>query len=128
MVSFEEMGQIVARKASVFAYGNHKAEPGWIRMGSGLRQEQAILIVFQHCKDFLKVDFAPLNKVCQLGELCQTNRSLHVSGFKVVADMGINVLVIVAERQRSELLAEALATCIVFTPGTITVASPISDR
>ena len=67
-------------------------------------------------------------KPSELLELRAADRRLHVGDLQVVADVAVDVLVIVSDRQRAELLAEAGAAGVVLAAGAVTVAAPVAIR
>src|ERR1035437_1541340 len=52
---------------------------------------------------------------------------LHVRGLEVVAEVAVDVLVVVAVGQAAELLGEALAAGVVLAAGAVAVATPVAD-
>lgn len=57
----------------------------------------------------------------------QAAGGLHVGDLEVVAEVGVDVFVVVAVGQAAELLAEALATGVVAAGGAVAVAAPVAE-
>ena len=56
-----------------------------------------------------------------------SNGSLDVEGFKIIAEMGVDVFVIVTFRKLAELPAEAFSACVVLAAGAPAVATPVTE-
>src|SRR5262249_54041663 len=56
------------------------------------------------------------------------DRRLDVEGLQVVAQVAVNVLVVVARRQVAELPAEALAASVVLAGRTPAIPTPVAKR
>ena len=63
----------------------------------------------------------------QLFQLRQPDGGLHVGHLQVVADVGVDVFVIVAAGQLAQLPLEALAAGIVFAGFAPAVAAPVAE-
>ena len=76
----------------------------------------------------LKIPAPRFDKLGQLGELRDAHCGLHIGGLQVVADVRIDVLVVVAVRQAAKLPVKPLATRILAPRLTPAIASPIAKR
>ena len=76
----------------------------------------------------LKIPAPGFDESRQLAELRHADRGLHVGGLQVIADVRIDVLVIVAVRQAAKLPIESLAAGILAARFAPAIAPPIAER
>ena len=126
-VGFEEAGQIVAREPGVVAHGDHEAEPRRIRVWRRLRQDEPVLVLAQRLEQVGVVALARRDEAVKAGELRTADGRLHVGGLEVVAEVAVDVLVVVAVGQAAELLGEALAAGVVLAARAVAVAAPVAN-
>ena len=103
----------VAGEAGTFPDGEQKTEPGRIGVLGRLGQDEAISQVGQPIAQQPPVPFAGLDEAGEFLQLGAADGGLHVGDLQVVAEVGVDVLVVVAEGQLAELLAEAVAAGVV---------------
>src|ERR1700712_5904430 len=70
--------------------------------------------------------FSGLDKVFNLFKLSHAARSLHVSNFQIITDMGIRIFMIITFRQLSQLPRKSFSACIILPRSAITVTPPIT--
>ena len=87
-----------------------------------------LLQVFEALVEAAEVGFAGGGEFVELVELGEPDRGLHVGDLQVVADVRVDVLVVVAARQLAELLVEALAAGVLFARLAPAVAAPVAER
>ena len=75
----------------------------------------------------LEILFAPGDELIEFPELGATDGGLHVRDLEVVADVAVNVFVVIAVGQSAELLAEAFPAGIAFPPGAVAIPSPVTE-
>ena len=128
-VGLQEAGQLVAREAGVLADGDDEAEPGrlGVRRGAAAGSGGPRRAAARPCSR-PKLAWRRGDEAVQLRQLRAADGRLHVGHLQVVADVAVDVLVVVAERQRAELLAEALAAGVVLAAGAVAVAAPVAER
>ncbi len=73
------------------------------------------------------VSFSGLNKIREALDLHPADGGLDVEGFDVVAEVGVDVLVIISLWKFSKLPLETLATSVVLSGWAPTVAAPIAE-
>ena len=92
--------------------------------------ERELEIFFESVKttaEALPVLFARFDEIGQSLQLDATDRGLGVERFQVVAEMTVNVFVVVAFGELAELPLESFATSIVFARGTPAIATPVAE-
>ena len=92
------------------------------------RQQQPVLVRAERIEQPGVVALARGDEPVEPGQLGDADGRLHVRGLQVVAEVAVDVLVVVAVRQAAELLAEALAAGVVLAAGAVAVAAPVADR
>jgi len=70
---------------------------------------------------------ASLDELRQTLKLNAANGSLNIEGFEIIAEMGIDVFVVVALGEFAELPVESFAAGIVFAAGAPAIAAPIAE-
>ena len=73
------------------------------------------------------VALARRDEALEARQLGAADGRLHVGGLEVVAEVAVDVLVVVAVGQGAELLAEALAAGVVLAARAVAVAAPVAD-
>src|SRR5262249_15229530 len=101
LVLLEKFNEVVSVDICFRSYCNNKTEPTRVTILRGTRKNQHILEVCQTFAQPRPVALSRGYEIRQFLELRQTDCSLHVCHLQVVADMRINVFMIVAERQAS---------------------------
>ena len=96
--------------------------------GVACGEDQPVLVRFEQGMQSLKIGFPPGDKSLQLLELRQADRRLHVGYFQVVADVGIDVFMVVTEGQGAELLGEPFPAAVRLPAGAVAIAAPIAHR
>ena len=74
-----------------------------------------------------EVALARLDEALDLGQLRQPQGGLHVGGLQVVADVAVDVLVVVAGRKVAELPLEALVAGVVLARLAVAVPAPVTE-
>jgi hypothetical protein len=75
----------------------------------------------------LPVAFPRLDEIRQLAELRAADGGLDVERLQIVAEMGVNVFVVVAFGQFAKLPAETLVAGVVLAAGAPAIAAPIAE-
>ena len=68
------------------------------------------------------------DKSGQFFQLCHTNRRLHVSQFQVVANLRVNVLMVVTIRKPTKLPIKPATASVIMTSRTPTISTPVTQR
>src|SRR5687767_8655805 len=71
---------------------------------------------------------APLDESREFLQLGDADGGLHIGRLQVVADVRVDVLVIVPVRQMTKLPVESLAAGVFFSGFTPAIASPVTER
>src|SRR5919204_614655 len=124
----EPRGELAARERSGFADREHEAERRGLGPGIERREDEELLVapdVFAHDVPVLT---SRRDEARQLLELLAADRGLQIERLQVVADVLIGVLVVEPERERAELVAEALAARVVLAGLAPAVAAPVAER
>ena len=108
-----------------FPAGDQETEPAGIGIRAGLRKDQAVLRSLQRRLQKSKVLFPALHEGGEFLQLGAADGSLHVRGLQVVAEVGIDVLVVVALRQLPVLSVKTVAAEIVHAGGAHAVPAPV---
>ena len=116
--------KVVARKSRAGFHRHQEAEPRRIALIVFLEEPQ-LRQILQPLVEPRKVCLALLDERRELLELRTANRRLEIGCLEVVTKMGIDVLVVVAERQRAKLLGETASACVVHARFTPAVAPPV---
>jgi hypothetical protein len=95
-VGFQECGQVVAGKPGLIFHRDDITEPGGIGVLRGSWKEETVFIGFQNLGEFPEILLAPGDELIEFPELGATDGGLHVRNLEVVADMTVNVLVVIA--------------------------------
>lgn len=103
-VIFEELGELIPSEASVFANGDGEAEPRRVTVGRSVRKDEPILVGAQARVEGSEVFLAAGDEVREFVKLSAADGGLHVGDFEIVANVGIDIFVVVAEREGAELL------------------------
>lgn len=127
LVLVEVFEKVDTLDAARLLEGDREAEPGRIAVRGGLGNIQEGAQAGQARLQQREVALAGGDELRRALELRQTAGGLHVGDLEVVAEVGVDVFVIVALRQGAELLAESLATGIVTAGGTVAVAAPVAE-
>ena len=91
-----------------------------------LRQDQEVLQAAQTRPEQPEIAPPGSNEILEAPQLGHPAGRLHVGDLEVVADVGVDVLVIVPCRQAAELLGKATAACVVVTRWAAAVAAPVT--
>src|SRR5262249_20684625 len=105
--------------------GDDEAEPARVAARGRPRQQQARQAV-ETLAEPTPVAAAGLAELRQLGELAQPEGRPKGGGLPVVADVGGDVLVVVAVRQRPELVVKALEAGVVLAGLAPAVPAPVA--
>ena len=123
--SFDMLHQGIAVHAR--AAGDQEAEPAGIRCRTGLRKDQSVLRSRQRRLQPGKVVLSPLHEGGELVQLGAADAGLHVRGLQIVAEVGIDILVVVSLREFSVLAVEAVSAEIVPSGGAAAVPAPVPE-
>lgn len=126
-VGFQKCGQVVAGKIGLIFHSDDIAEPGGIGILRGPGKDETVFEGFQDLGEFPEILLTPGDELVKFPELGATDGGLHVRDLEVVADMAVNVFVIITKGQGAELLAEAFPAGVAFPPGAVTIPAPVAD-
>ena len=126
-VGFQKCGQVVAGKTGLIFHRDDITEPGGIGVLRGPGKDEAVFEGFQHLGEFPEILLAPGDELIEFPELGAADGGLHVCDLEVVADMAVNVFVVIAVGQGAKLLAEAFPAGVAFPPGAVTIPAPVAD-
>src|ERR1035441_3374042 len=122
----QRIDQFGARERRLGSDGDHEPEPRRVRLRGRGVQNQVPLVLLQAGGQRGVVAFSGGYELIDLAQLGHPNGGLHIGHLEVVADVRIDVFVIVTEGKRAELLGEAFAAGVVFAAGAVAIASPIA--
>src|ERR1700689_1682297 len=120
------MHDLVASCRSVFTHSKRKAEPTRVRTLRGLRQNEDVFEIAKRVMKLGKVGATRGDETGQLFELRNSDGGLHVSRLEVVADMAVNIFVVVARWQVAEFPLKAATAGVRLSGITPAVAAPIA--
>src|ERR1700674_2249812 len=95
----KEAHDLAAGCGRILSDSEWKAKPAWVRMRGGLGQDENVVEVAERGGKFGVVGAPGGNKARQLLELCDSDCGLHVGRLEVVADVAVNIFVIVSAGQ-----------------------------
>lgn len=104
-----------------------EAEPARLGVSCFLGQEDVMLISAELTAKVCEVFPPRPDEPAELGELGTADGSLHIGDLEIVSDVGVDVLVVVAEGERAEFLGEPLAAGIVMAGLAPAVPSPVPE-
>ena len=93
----------------------------------GQTEFEDIFEVRETCAKDFPVTFAGFNEGGKFFELLTTDGGLGIERLEIVAEVAVDVFVIVALRQLAELPTEAFAAGVVFAGGAPAVATPVAE-
>jgi len=123
---FQGADEVGAGQAGFRADGDHVAKPGGVGLVRGAMQDELVGVLPQAGGQAVVVALTGRDELRELAQLSAADGGLHVGDLEVVSDVAVNVFVVIAIRQRAELLAEALAAGVVFAAGAVAVAAPVA--
>ena len=94
---------------------------------SGQGEFEEILQLLESTPQAFPVPFACFHKVGQAFDLDATDGRLDVEGFDVIAEVGIDVFMVVSLGEFAELPLEAFAAGVVLAGGAPAVAAPVTE-
>src|ERR1051326_2556944 len=114
LVLFEIAGYLIAAERRIRAYGERETEPARVGVRRSFGQNEKFFEIAQAFLQARKVGPPRLYEPGQLLQLRHADRRLHVGHFEVVADMRVDVLVIVTAGETAELPLESFAAGVLF--------------
>ena len=115
-VGFQKCGQVVAGKTGLIFHCDDITEPGGIGILRGPGKDETVFVGFQNLGEFPEILFAPGDELLEFLELGAADGGLHVRHLEVIADVAVNVFMVIAEGQGAKLLAEAFPAGVAFPP------------
>ena len=125
-VGLQEPGELVPPEPRVLAHRDDEAEPRRVGVLWSVRQQEPVLERTQGFEQASVVGPPRGAELDEAAQLCAADRRLHVRRLEVVADVAVDVLVVVAVGQGPELLREALAAGVVLAAGAVAVPAPVT--
>ena len=95
---------------------------------SGQHEIEELGAVIKAAAKVFPVINASLDELGQTLKLNAANGSLYIEWFEIIAEVGIDVFVVVALGEFAELPVESFAAGILFPWGAVTIAPPIPKR
>ena len=126
-VGFQECGQVVAGKTGLIFHHDDITEPGGIGVLRGPGKDEAVFERFQNPGEFPKILLAPGDELIEFFELGTADSGLHLRDLEVVADVAVNVFVVITEGQVPELPAKAFPAGVAFPAGAVAIPAPVPD-
>ena len=123
----EELEQVDTLDPTRFLERDREAEPRGIAVGGGLGNFQEITEAGETVAQQPEVELAGGDEAGSPLQLGQATCGLHVRDLQVVAEVGIDVFVVVALREAAKLLGEAFAAGVVAARGAVAVAAPVAE-
>ncbi len=119
----------IAAQTGFGADADHEAEPGRAAVGRGLGENDLLRsrAVCQRVVQTLPVVAAALDEGREFFELLAADGRLHIGHLQIVAEVAVNVLVVVAPGQLPELTVKAVSATVVVSAGANAVPSPIAE-
>jgi len=128
VASFEEAHDFASGCGRIFANRQRKAEPTWLRMRGRFGEDKDVVQIAQGGMKFGEVVAPRGDKAGKLLELGDSDCGLHVGRLEVVADVTVNVFVIVTLRQIAQLPFKAAAAGVGFSGIAPAVTPPVAKR
>lgn len=117
--------KVVAGEGCSGLYRYQEAEPGRVGVLLGFGEDEPRR-AFESFAQGPEVAATALHYAVKLIELGASYRRLHVGDLEVVAEVGVDVLVVVARRKLPELSGEAAAARVVHAAHAPAVAAPVA--
>src|SRR5712664_4979020 len=103
-------------------------KPGRLTVCCGDRQQKNIFEMLKAIPQIFPIASTCLNEFIQPFKLGEPDRGLHVGNLQIIAEVRVDIFVIISERQFSELPAKPLLASVVLARVAVTIPSPIADR
>jgi hypothetical protein len=126
-VGLQKYRQVVAGKTGMIFHRDDVTEPGGIGDVCGPGKDEAVFAGFQNLGKLPEILFAPSDELIEFPELSAADGGLHVCYLEIVADVAVNVFVVIPKWQGAELLDEAFPASVAFPPGAVTIPAPVTD-
>ena len=124
---FQGVDQFRAGEGRAGPQRDHVAKPGRVGPGRRAVQDQVALMFLQAGFEHRVIAFPRSDDLLELCQLRHADGGLHVRHLQVVADVRVNVFVIIAEGQRAELLRETFAAGVILAAGAVAVPAPVAQ-
>ena len=95
-VGFQECGQVVAGKTGLIFHRDDITEPGGIGVLRGSGKDEVVFAGFQNPGEFPEILLAPGNELSEFPELGAADGGLYVRDLEVIANVAVNVFVVIA--------------------------------
>ena len=90
-------------------------------------EDQPVFVPLQGGGQPGMVSLSRLDESRKLLELGGADGGLHVGDLQIEADVAVDILVVVTEREGPELLGESLAAGVVLASRAVAIAAPVAD-
>ena len=110
--------------------GHKEAEPARVRIRLRLRQDQlrSCSALDEERLQQLEVVLPACDEARELFELCDADRRLHIGSLQIIAEMAVDILVVIALRKLAILSVEAVVAGIIVSRCAPAVTAPVTDR
>ena len=119
------LSQFITCIACIFLHGDEETKPRGLRVLLGLGKEKT-LHTLQTVIHRLIVLSSALHNEVELLQLGTANSCLKICGFEVIAQMTINIFMVIALRQLTKLTSKATTTGIIHTTYAPAVTAPVT--
>ena len=126
-VSLQIACEIVPSEARFGTNRYNESEPQGIGMLGCMGEDQPIQIGLDDLFQLPEISLSKGGELFKLLKLSAANRCLHIRHFEIIADMAINILVIVSGGKRSKLLSVTLSASVILSSCTIAVPAPVPE-
>ena len=120
--------QLRSGEACIFSNGDGIGKPGGVGTLCCFGEDKIVLILLEAVCPFVEIAAPRLTKIIEFLELLHPYRRLHIGHFQVVADMRINIFMVVTGGERSVLPRKPFSADIALARPAETVAAPIFKR
>src|SRR3984893_15730665 len=119
---------LIAGRGRILSDSERKAEPAWVRMCGGFGQDENVVEIAEGGVKFSKVRAPRGDEARQLLELRDSDCGLHVVRFEVVADVTVDIFVVVSAGQIAKFPFKATTARVGLAGIAPAVTAPVAKR
>src|ERR1700674_5573762 len=125
---FQKTHDLGAGCGRILSNRERKAEPAWVRMCGGFGQDENVVEIAEGGVKFSEVRAPCGDEARQLLELRDSDCGLHVGRFEVVADVIVDIFVVVSARQIAKFPFKAATARVGLAGIAPAVTAPVAKR
>ena len=126
IVFLDIAGYRIAVQTAFGTHGNQETEPGRTAVLGRFRQNYLVCNGFQSLAQAVPVVAAALDEVGELLQLFAADGSLHIGDLQIVAEVAVDILVVIACGQLAVLPVKTVTAEIILTGGADAVTTPVT--